>query len=814
MRVPIQRLAFMRLVEVAVSAPVRKTFTYTFSPDLDLSVGMRVLAPFGRKLLTGYVVGFPTSIDIKPSLLRPIRKALDFEPVLSAELLQLGFWLSHYYLAAPGEVFRSMLPSGMNFRGDYEIGLVRLPDQRSLLGEQDRILAVLQNGPVRFEALARKLGRSNLWQQIQQLKKDGLISVREHLEERSQEKTALFARLGPQSHADGLTVLQQVALEKLKTLPNAVRLAELQHYGVSTATIRSLEKKQLVLVERRPVRRNPFKFDVPPRTEFFALTAEQAGAVRQITAALQDGDFRSFLLHGVTGSGKTEIYLNVIAEALRRGKTALMLVPEIALTPALARNVQGWFADSVAILHSALSGGERHDEWQRIRRGEARVVIGTRSALFCPLQDLGVIIVDEEHDASYKQEENPMYNGRDAALVRGQFSRATVILGSATPALETFFQSVTAGKHTYIHIPGRIQKRSLPVVHVVDMRAEFQKRGKAAVISEILRQGIAERMKRGEQVMILLNRRGYAPILLCRSCGHVISCPQCSVSLTYHRQEECLTCHYCGYRRSVMKTCTECGGEYLFMVGEGTERVQEILQKLFPGTVTDRMDRDSVRLKGGHQTILRRFDGGETRILVGTQMIAKGHDFPNVTLVGVLNADSGLRVPDFRSAERTFQLITQVAGRSGRGEAPGEVIVQTFYPNHYALRYACMQDYEKFYQQEIQYRRLFAYPPFSSLATILTQDEDSVKADERARLFAMELEKAVGELSAGETVRVLGPSEALLGKLKGSYRYQTLLKSANRRLLHQVLEAVLDRLERKKINPNKWNIDVDPLQLL
>ncbi|MBI3940366.1 MAG: primosomal protein N' [Acidobacteria bacterium] len=804
----------MRLVEVAVAAPVRRTFTYIFSADLDLSIGMRVLVPFGRKLLIGYVVGFPLDTEINASRLRPVRKVLDFEPVLNPELLQLGFWLSHYYLASPGEVFRSMLPSGLNFRGDYEISLLQSPDQRSLLGEQDRILALLQKGPIRFEALARRLGRASLWQQIQHLKKQGWVAVRERLEEKSQEKTALFVKLGGQSHASGVTVLQQVALEKLRALPQPMRLSELTRYGISPATIRALEKKALVGVERRAIRRNPFPTQVSRRSEFLTLTEDQANAVRQIGDVVRVGRFQSFLLHGVTGSGKTEVYLNVIAEALRCGRTALVLVPEIALTPAMATTFQSWFADQVAILHSALSAGERHDEWQRIRKNEARVVIGTRSALFCPVQNLGVIIVDEEHDSSYKQEENPMYNGRDAALVRGQFNKAAVVLGSATPSLETYFQAVQAGKHRYIPITERVYRRPLPAVHIVDMRSEFQKHGKAAVISDLLRQAIAERLKRKEQVMILLNRRGYAPIMLCRSCGHVMTCVQCSVSLAYHRQGECLACHYCGYRRSVPRQCAECGGEYLFMVGEGTERIQEILQKLFPAAVTDRLDRDAVRAKGGHQRILRRFDSGQTQVLVGTQMIAKGHDFPNVTLVGVLNADSGLRVPDFRSAERTFQLITQVAGRSGRGETPGEVIVQTYYPGHYALRCACMQDYPQFYAQEIRYRKLFSYPPFSSLATIVAQDSDVAKAQHRARLFADELDQLLQERQASGNLRILGPAEALLGKLKGSYRWQILIKARGRKLLHEVLEATLQRLEAKKNNTSKWNIDIDPIQLL
>ncbi|MBI2820785.1 MAG: primosomal protein N' [Acidobacteria bacterium] len=804
----------MRLVEVAVAVPVRRTFTYTFSADLDLAAGMRVLVPFGRKLMTGYVTGFPKDTQINASLLKPVRKVLDFEPVLSPELLRLGFWTARYYLASPGEVFRCMLPAGLNFRGDYEISLLRSPSQRSLLGEQDRIVSILEKGPVRFEILARRLGRANLWQQIQQLKKECLVEVRESLQEPCSEKSALFVRLGPPPGDAKLTVLQKVALEKLRALALPARLSELLRYGISPGTVRSLEKKNLVHLQRQPVRRSPFQVDVPLRTEFLELTPSQTDAVRQIQAAVAAGRFQSFLLHGVTGSGKTEIYLNVIADILKRGRSALMLVPEIALTPALARNFQSWFGEYVAILHSALSAGERHDEWRRIRRGEARVVIGTRSAVFCPAQNLGMIIVDEEHDPSYKQEENPMYNGRDVALVRGRFSNAAVVLGSATPSLETYFQASAVGKHRHIAIAERVHGRALPRVHIVDMREEFQRHGKAAVVSDLLKQAIGQRLARKEQVMILLNRRGYAPVLLCRSCGSVATCRQCSVSLTYHRRALRLICHYCGFSLSMPRSCPECGGEYLFLVGEGTERIQELLSELFPGAAVDRMDRDSTRSKGSHQRILRRFDAGDTRILVGTQMIAKGHDFPKVTLVGVLNADSGLRLPDFRSGERTFQLITQVAGRSGRGESEGEVIVQTYYAGHYALRFACLQDYPRFYEQEIRFRKLFSYPPFSSLARVLTQDADLERCQRNAKLFAAEINQVMQQRQVGGAVRMLGPAEALLAKLKGAYRYQILLKASSRQILHEVLEAVLGQLEARKINTSRWIVDIDPIQVL
>ena len=803
----------LRLVEVAVAAPVRRTYTYKFDPVQELVPGMRLLVPFGRRLVMGYIVGFPKETPVNPGLLRPVRKVLDFEPVLSPALLQLGFWLAEYYLAPPGEVLRTMLPAGLNLRGDHEVTLLKIPGQPTLLGEQNRIVEVLQRGPIRFETLARRLGRANLWEEVQQLKREGIVAVRDRLVEKSPEKTALF--VGPIEGADtaGLTVLQRVALDQICAFPEAVRLAELVHKGVSPATVRSLEKKRCVSVERRAVRRNPLYVEIPRRSEELPLTPQQEAALGEIREAVRQRRFHSFLLHGVTGSGKTEVYLRAIAAALEQGMSAMMLVPEIGLTPALSRTVQAWFGEHVAILHSALSAGERRDEWQRIRRGEARVVIGTRSAVFCPLDGPGLIIVDEEQDSSYKQEEQPVYNARDTALVRGRSAGATVVLGSATPALETFFQARRSGKHTLLSMPERVHRRPLPEVRMVDMRSEFQKHGKASIISEDLQQAIADRLARREQVMILLNRRGYAPVLLCRSCGSVATCEHCSVSLTYHQAAGRITCHYCGAARPLPGKCEACGGQYLFLVGEGTEQIHEILGGLFPSAGVDRLDRDTTRGKGGHDRILHRFDSGATRILVGTQMIAKGHDFHNVTLVGVLNADAGLRVADFRSAERTFQLVTQVAGRAGRGDTPGEVVVQTYYPGHYALQCAARQDYQRFYQQEIRYRRLFSYPPFTSLALAMSHDPDRDASLERARHFAGALRQAVAAHSAEGDVRILGPAEAAIGKLKGIYRFQVLIKSSSRTRLHVVLREALRRLEERKRLPSGLSLDVDPLQV-
>jgi primosomal protein N' (replication factor Y) len=516
----------------------------------------------------------------------------------------------------------------------------------------------------------------------------------------------------------------------------------------------------------------------------------------------------------VTGSGKTEVYLNGISAALESGRSALMLVPEIGLTPQTARYFREWFGEDAAILHSGLSNGERFDQWRRIRDGRARVVVGTRSAIFAPLANLGLIVIDEEHDASYKQEELPRYHARDTALKRAQLEKAVVVLGSATPQLETFFLATEGGRHRYEPLRSRVLERPLPTVRIVDMRAEFAHFGRGAIISQLLQDAVRERLRRKEQTLILLNRRGYSPLLICRSCGQVESCENCSISLTFHQESNRLSCHYCGYTRQVPARCRECGKEYIYFVGEGTERVEEVLGGLFPEAAVARMDRDTTHRKGSLARILSEFAAGRVDILVGTQMIAKGHDFPRVTLVGVLAADRALRLADFRAAERTFQLLTQVAGRSGRGERPGEVIIQTYYPEHYCLRHACAQDYDGFFGQELKFRRSFRYPPLTALANLFISSRDADEARKLSEELARLLNRYRDAYSSEERMRILGPAAAALERLKKDYRRQILIKTTHRGELHRVLEAAVTELRKQGHDPKAVAIDVDPLNLL
>ena len=540
------------------------------------------------------------------------------------------------------------------------------------------------------------------------------------------------------------------------------------------------------------------------------LTLAQRTVVEDLAMELQSRQFQTVLLHGVTGSGKTEIYLHLIARCLDLGRTALMLVPEIALTPSAKTQFSARFGPKVALLHSALTENERHEEWWRIRRGDAQVVLGTRSAIFAPLTNLGLVIVDEEHDTSYKQEETPRYNGRDVAVVRARLAGAVALLGSATPSLESFWNA-REGKYRLASIPERVGGRRLADVEIVDMRKEFRETHTQVPISRRLQREIEAQLAGHQQTMILLNRRGYSWFLLCRSCGQVQRCVNCSISLTYHRREHRLICHYCGYSAAVPARCPNCDNQYLYYVGEGTEKVERKFADLFPAARVARLDRDVVRRRGQFQHILEEFRRGKIDLLVGTQLIAKGHDFPGVTLVGVVSADIGLGLPDFRSAERTFQLLAQAAGRAGRGDTPGRVLVQTFYPDHYAIRLAAEQNYEAFFHKEMRFRRMMHYPPVTALANIIAQGPKLEKAAQVAKQlgdFLIPLE------SRTEGMKILGPTPAPLAKVEGRFRIQFLVKCTSRARLNSILRQLADFSDQQGISPRSVVIDMDPVNIM
>jgi primosomal protein N' (replication factor Y) len=547
---------------------------------------------------------------------------------------------------------------------------------------------------------------------------------------------------------------------------------------------------------------------VPPAHE---LNAEQESALKLVRARFELGEFGVLLLHGVTGSGKTEVYMRAVQETLARGKTAIILVPEIALTLWIGRQCRAWFGarfEGVAVLHSALSDVERAREWWRVRNGEARVVVGTRSAIFAPLDNLGLIIVDEEQESSYKQEETPRYHGRDVAIVRAKMENAAALLGSATPSLETYHHA-RSGKYELLTLASRVEKRAMASVEIVDLREDFAKTHQTSPISAALHAGIAECLAQKTQALVLINRRGYSWSVLCRSCGASVQCENCSISMTHHKQRNRLECHYCGSLKPIPKQCPKCQSKYVYFFGEGSEHLEERLRKEFPGARIARLDRDTARTKRQYQETLGAFAGGALDILVGTQMLAKGHDFQRVTLVGVVSADSSLSLPDFRAAERTFQLLTQVAGRAGRGDLPGRVLIQTFYPEHYAIQDAVKQDYPAFYERETQFRRVMAYPPFTSLANVIVRDTDLEKAIRWSRQLSEYFSP-----HDGKGLRILGPAAAPLARLKREHRFQFLLKSPRRSLLAKVLGGAMTYLELKGIPETAVLVDMDPLSLM
>jgi primosomal protein N' (replication factor Y) len=543
------------------------------------------------------------------------------------------------------------------------------------------------------------------------------------------------------------------------------------------------------------------------------LTAAQKTAVDTIRAAVDGGSFRGVLLHGVTGSGKTAVYLTAMHAVLEAGRSSILLVPEIGLTPAVAADLHQIFGEEVAILHSALTGKERAEQWHRIRSGAARVVVGTRSAIFAPVPDLALIVVDEEQDSSYKQEETPRYHARDVAVVRAKMSGATVVLGSATPSLESYFNALARkgapSKYALIELPDRVESRPLPEVEILDMRQEFQETGQEQVISRKLHAEIAERLQRNEQVMVLLNRRGYSPVVLCRACGKTLECINCAIAMTHHKRSHRMECHYCGYTARVPEKCAQCGSEYVYFLGTGSEKLEELLHGMFPRARIGRLDRDTVRGRYDFERVLGALNAGELDILVGTQMIAKGHDVHGVTLVGVVGADTALGLPDFRAAERTFQLLTQVAGRAGRGNSPGKVVLQTFFPDHYAVQYAARHDYTGFYDKELRFRSWMHYPPYSALSNVLVR---AAKLDDALRWSGM-----LGtwfEKTRHEGVRVLGPAAAPIVRLKQDFRYHFVLKSESREKMHRLLRAMLAHAAAEKIPRTNLVVDVDALWLM
>src|SRR5450755_3743487 len=803
--------------DVAVPVPLDATFTYRIA-DLEPCVGGRVIVPFREKRLCGNVTDLH---DREPKFAaKPILQVLDTVSALTPELMQLGRWIAHYYIAPIGEVLRTMLPLAAEFRRviGYRItdrGLEALhaastigsslrsrqePEQQML---EYAVLNRLADGEMMREGSVRSAAgapRSVLLTLVRKkwIAREDLSGVRDAT--RNIQIATLKAVEGK------LNANQQRIVDYLLLQPErSATAAALRELAVPRTTLQTLVRRGIVELHDKPA---GFRMSgLKPRKLEFLFNPAQKAALGQINAAVDERQFLPMLLHGVTGSGKTAVYLSAMQAMLAKGRSAILLVPEIGLTPAMAADLHQIFSDEVAILHSALSDDERAEQCHRSRNGESHIVVGTRSAVFAPVHDLALIVVDEEHDHSYKQEEMPRYHARDVAVMRAKMCNAAVVMGSATPSLETYYNAVQ-GKYKLLELPERIEKRPLPEVEILDMREEFQRTRKDEPLSRKLVEEIGERLARHEQVMVLLNRRGYSAFVLCRECGESVQCKNCAISMTYHKREHRLMCHYCGYTRPAPRTCPKCGSEYVQYLGTGSEKLEHILHGMFPQARIARLDRDTVHGRDDLERILSALHAGEIDLLVGTQMIAKGHDIPNVTLVGVVGSDAALSFPDFRAAERTFQLLTQVAGRAGRGENPGKVVLQTFYPDHYAIQFAAAHDYRGFYEKESRFRSWMHYPPFNAVSNVVVR---STKLDE-ALTWSGILGKWF-EATRLEGVRVMGPAAAAIVRLKTEYRYHFLLKSASRERMNTVLRAMIEHAVAQKIPRTNLVVDVDALSL-
>ena len=810
-----------RYLEVALPVPLRSAFTYAVPDSFNGEelVGRRVLVPFRNRPAVGVGLAL-TEQTPEVKRIKEIAELLDPLPALPPKLIELGHWISRYYLAPVGESFRAMLPPEIELQHDREYRLTdagraylhELAEQDEKTDEEKAELEFLaafdapnaKDHPLRSARVRRMSGGEAA---AERLVRHGYLAAREIARRRTtrvQKIVAWNAENAALPASSSEDKIREVLTATRGPLPLHLLMAQA---SVTRAVVLRLEKSGRLLTWDEPLTADEDAWDtdfIPPAN---VLNNEQKQVLAEIWRWVVAGKFEAALLHGVTGSGKTEVYLGAIEAALSRSKTAILLVPEIALTLWLGRLVRARFGETVAVLHSGLPDVERAREWWRVRRGEARVVVGTRSAVFAPLENLGLIIVDEEQETSYKQEETPRYHGRDTAVYRAHLEGAVALLGSATPSLETY-HNARGGKYHLLQLTARVANRPLAEVRVVDLREEFRRTHKAAPVSESLRAAIALRLEEKTQAMVLINRRGYSWSSLCRSCGAFVQCENCSIALTYHKSRQRLQCHYCGYTIGPPKQCPKCHAEYMYFVGDGAERVEEYLREHFPNARIARLDRDTVRTKREYQQVLGSFAGGEVDVLVGTQMVAKGHDFQRVTLVGVVAADLALGRPDFRAAERTFQLLTQVAGRAGRGDLAGEVLVETHYPEHYAIQLAAQQDYISFYEKEAHFRRMLHYPPFTALASILVRDRKIENAIRWSRALA-----AYFTPFEDRGVKVLGPAAAPLARLRKEYRYQFLLKSPQRSALSQALSGALDFCTKKQIPETGVLVDVDPASL-
>ncbi|WP_243298213.1 primosomal protein N' [Bacillus litorisediminis] len=803
----------MNIAKVIVDVPAAQTdhtFSYRIPEDwTELIVpGIRVVVPFGPRKIQGIVV--ETVTDENESLsakLKDIEEPLDLTPVFTPELLQLAAWLSEETLCFQVAALQAMLPAAMKAKYQKKIVYNRdvVPHELQELFKNRKEASWERALELNMVPLLQKKAKTNeldiVYEVKEKNKKKKVKMIRCKASQDQLEE--LIGALPPQ--ASKQKELLQFFIKKTESIP----FQDLNKtYGFSSSTVRSLIEKEILEEQSVEVYRDPYEHKTFKRTEPLPLTNEQQAAIAPILSAVEENRFESFLLYGVTGSGKTEVYLQTIQEVLKLGKEAIVLVPEISLTPQIVARFKGRFGEQVAVLHSGLSIGEKYDEWRKIHRKEVKVAVGARSAIFAPFDNLGVIIIDEEHESSYKQEENPRYHARDVAKKRGEYHHCPIILGSATPSLESFARA-QKGVYTLLQLTKRMNNRDLPSVEIVDMRNELRD-GNRSMFSKKLVELLQDRLEKREQTVLFLNKRGYSSFVMCRDCGYVIQCPHCDLSMTYHRASSEMKCHYCGYHSHVPAVCPECSSKHIRYFGSGTQKIEEELGRLFPEAKVIRMDVDTTGRKGAHEKLLSAFERGEADILLGTQMIAKGLDFPNITLVGVLSADTMLHLPDFRASEKTFQLLTQVSGRAGRHDKPGEVIIQTYTPEHYSILLSGKQDYPEFYQREMVARKQFQYPPFYYLALIHISHEDVLKTAKIAENIAHYLQKHLSSSSI-----ILGPVASPIARINNRYRYQCLIKYKREpELMHHLKTIVQQFQDGTRKNVVYVSVDVQPYVLM
>lgn len=797
---------FVKVIVDIPAAQVNRPFDYQVPEAYQdsLQLGMRVQVPFGNRQLLGFVVGIHHTSDFKGTL-KPITAVLDYESFINEELLDLSEHLAQTLHAFRINVLQAMLPAMLKVK--YQnIFLIHQPQA---LSDYELPSDWLNQSQLDKDQVEAQLSRK----QIKQLLDQGVLELVYQVQDQTTTKTQTMIELAMPAESikqiiQDLPARSQKVAQLLTYLlasgqPQWEQQALLAASQVSASSLKTALKHGYIKSQKVSVYRDPLAHLEVEQSQSRTLTEAQEAVYEQVAQALEAHQDQTFLLEGVTGSGKTEVYLQLMAKASQMGRGAILLVPEIALTPQMVRQVKSRFQTGVAVLHSGLTNSQKYDEWRRIIRGQATIVVGARSSIFAPIRDLGLVIIDEEHETTYKQSDTPRYHAREVAIWRCHYHQAPLLLGSATPSLESRSRA-QVGRYQHLRLPERVNGRPLPPVTLVDMTKEMAQQT-TDELSSVLKDKIADRLAKGQQIVLLLNRRGYASYMLCRECGQVIQCPRCDISLTYHKHEHRLKCHYCDYQSPVPDRCPNCHSDYLRTFGLGTQKIEELLNQHFPTARIIRMDMDTTRKKGQHEALLDRFRRHEADILLGTQMIAKGLDFETVTLVGVINADTALNLPDFRAGEKTFQLLTQVAGRTGRGRFEGEVLIQTYNPDHYVMQLAQQHDYESFFYYEMKRRHLGHYPPYfyTTLITI------SSKYQAKAQAMSHQVKQAL--LASGAPIEILGPSQGAIARINERYYFQLLLKYKDGQVIKESLGAILDQSQLEAKQGIYITIDHEPL---